>query len=173
MNFEEYMKDKSVFILNNDKNLEYYESFKILIEKEKEFSMIKYNYHKNLLVLNIAVMECDNNGKYYYDYEIERDCDIIDDFKFIANDLDVTFKFICGLNEFSIDEIKSFLLVSAMYNQLKLRITFNEISRTNKEISIYYSKYLCKTDIKKELMKNRIITPSIIYNQGVCIRCKI
>jgi hypothetical protein len=103
------------------------------------------------LILNIAVLQTDNNGKYYYDYEFDRDCDIIDNFVVCSDGLNVTLNFIIGHDTYNFSDIKQFLSVASMYN------TFNEILEQNKEI-------------RDLLMKNKIITPSIVYYDGVCTK---
>ena len=55
--------------------------------------------------------------------------DIIDNFTIDSNDLNVYFSFIIGRNEFKASDIKEFLF---MYNEFKLRITFNEVPNVNK-----------------------------------------
>jgi hypothetical protein len=57
-----------------------------------------------------------------------------------------------------------------MYNTFKLRIIFNEIPEQNKEITIRILKYVCFKQVKDLLMKNKIITPSIVYYDSVCTK---
>lgn len=168
MDFNEYMKDKIIFNSNNYLTTE--QGLDLFIQKENEYDLIGYSYLKKLLILNIPILESNNDGKYYYEYIFNRDCDIISGFNFIATDLDVTFTFICGYDEYNILNIKEFLLTSSIFNELKLRITFNKIPEINKEILIYYCKYICNNDIRNYLNNNKIITSSLIYNNGVCIK---
>jgi len=70
-------------------------------------------------MLNVSVVEKDNEGKYYYDHEIKRDCDIVSDFIFDTNNLNVSFMFVIGLNEYKIDDIKEIVLASCLYSQVK------------------------------------------------------
>lgn len=171
MSFEEFMINKR--ILNNENYLTNKDALQLFISNLDNFDIIKFNHLKKLLILHIPVMESNNDGKYYFDYEFVRDCDIIDEFKFEANGLDIKFSFICGLHEYNINEIKEFLLVSSTYNSFKLRITFNEIFDVNKEIYLYYSKSFCKYADRYYLMNNKITTSSIIYHHGMCMPINI
>lgn len=136
------MKSKSIFVSND--YLTDMESL-ILLLKDNKFDIIKYPFMKKILILNISVMEKDNEGKYYYDYELKRDCDIVSDFIIDSDDLDVKFSFICGLNEYEMKDINKLLFVSCIYLPIKLRIIFND--EIKKEIKITYYKYLCNRDI--------------------------
>jgi hypothetical protein len=125
------------------------EAIELLINETK-YDIIKYPYRKKILFLNISFLECDNNGKYYYDYELKRDCDIATEFIISANGLNVNFTFICGLKEYKIDDLKEIIPV-------KLRITFNEIperNEKNQEIIFSYSKYLCNRNLSCLIFNN-------------------
>lgn len=118
-------------------------------------------------------MESNNDGKYYYDYELVRDCDIASDFILLGENLDVSFTFICGLYEYQPDDVKEIVLAFCMYSAIKIRITFNNYNNNNnlkKEIKISYNKHLCKRNDIYFLLKNKIITSLIIYETGVCIK---
>jgi len=54
----------------------------------------------------------------------------------------------------------------------KIKIYFNDLDNlnNNKEIKITYYKSLGNKDISYFLMKNKIITPAIIYELGVCLK---
>jgi len=168
MDLEEFMKYKKIFVSND--YLTDIESLELLLSKQNEFDIIKYPFIKSLKILNISVIEKDNDGKYYYDYELKRDCDIASDFILDSDGLDVKFTFICGLNEYEMKDINIILLASCVYSSIKLRITFNNEIIKNKEIKITYNKCLCNRNISYYLMKNKIITPAIIYNEGICIK---
>lgn len=167
MDFNEYMKDKRIFACND--SLTSMQSLELLLSKQNDFDIVKYPYLKKILILNIPMMEKDNDGNYYYDYELQRDCDFISDFTINANDNpNVKFSFVCGLFEYKLEELKVILLAACMYTPIKLRITFNE--KKEKEIIFTCYKYLCNRNISYYLMKNKMITPVIIYNEGVCLK---
>ena len=171
MNFEEFMTDKKVYV--SDQFMSDTEGLKLLLSKQSEFDIVKYPFIKKILIFNIPVMEKDNDGNYYYDCEIKRDCDIISDFTINSNDLNIRFSFICGINEYEINDLKYILLAACVYSAIKLRITFNDdkMPRTEKtEVIFTYYKYICNRNISYYLMKNKMITPTIIYNEGLCLK---
>ena len=171
MNFEEFMTDKKVFV--SDDFMSDTEGLKLLLSKQSEFDMVKYPYIKKLLILNIPVMEKDNDGNYYYDCEIKRDCDIISDFTVNSNDPNIKFSFICGINEYEINDLKYILLAACVYSAIKLRITFNDDKipiKEKKEVIFSYYKYISNRNISFYLMKNKMITPAIIYSEGSCLK---
>lgn len=167
MDLDEYIKYKKIYVSKD--YLTDIESLLLLL-KDNRNDIIKYPFMKKLLISNISVMEKDNEGKYYYDYELKRDCDIVSDFILDSDELDIKISFICGLNEYEMKDINKLLLASCIYSPIKLRITFNDEIKKEKEIKITYYKYLCNRDISYYLMKNKIITPAIIYNDGICIK---
>jgi hypothetical protein len=167
MDLDEYIKYKKIYVSKD--YLTDIESLLLLL-KDNRNDIIKYPFMKKLLISNISVMEKDNEGKYYYDYELKRDCDIVSDFILDSDELDIKISFICGLNEYEMKDINKLLLASCIYSPIKLRITFNDEIKKEKEIKISCYKYLCNRDISYYLMKNKIITPAIIYNDGICIK---
>jgi len=170
MNFDEFMTDKKVFVSNDF--MSDVEGLKLLLSKQSEYDIVKYPCVKKLLIFNIPVMEKDNDGNYYYDCELKRDCDIISDFAVNSNDPNIKFSFICGINEYEINELKNILLAACAYSAVKLRITFNDdkIPKTEKkEVIFTYYKYICNRNISYYLMKNKMITPAIIYSEGCCL----
>ena len=171
MNFDEFMTNKKVF--NSDKFMSDIEGLELLLSKQNDFDMVKYPCIKKLMILNIPVMEKDNDGNYYYDYELKRDCDIISDFTVNSNVPNIKYSFICGINEYEINDLKYILLAACLYSAFKLRITFtnDNIPKTeDKEIFLTYYKYICNRNISYFLMKNKMITPSIIYSEGCCLK---
>lgn len=142
MNFKEFMKNRKLLVC--DDFLTDVEAIELLI-KETKYDIIKYPYAKKIL-------ECNNNGKYYYEYELKRDCDI-------ASGFNVNFTFICGLKEYKMKDLKEIIPASInyIYNPVKLRIIFNEIFKRNEkeqEIIISYSKYLCNRNLSYLLFNN-------------------
>lgn len=171
MDFNEYMKDKRIFAC--DDSLTSMQSLELLLSKQNDFDIVKYPYLKKILILNIPIMEKDNDGNYYYDCEIKRDCDIISNFTVNSNDSNIKFTFICGINEYEINDLKYILLAACVYSTIKLRITFNDdkIPRTEKtEVIFSYYKYISNRNISYYLMKNKMITPAIIYSEGSCLK---
>jgi hypothetical protein len=168
--YQDYINERKIFNVEESKNLTYQEALSIFISNQQEYDMISFHDVRKLLILNIAVLQTDNNGKYYYDYEFDRDCDIIDNFVVCSDGLNVTLNFIIGHDTYNFSDIKQFLPVASMYNTFKLRIIFNEIPEQNKEITIRILKYVCSKQVRDLLMKNKIITPSIVYYDGVCTK---
>ena len=167
MNFEEFITDKKIL---EGGDITSYEALDLISKNEHEFDMIRFNHLKKL-IFNIDIMQCDNEGKYYIDYEFQKDCDMVDNFNFITNDLDVTFIFICGGIEYKFNDVNEFILCAAKFNQFKLRIIFNKVPETDKEILLHYSKYFLKKELVILLVKSKIYTNSIIYNgDGTCTK---
>ena len=158
-------------IYHSNENMSRFEGLTLLIDKEKDYDIITYNDETKLLFLNIGVLKANKNGNFYYDYEIDRDSDIIDNIDIIIDDLNVKLSYIIGLDEYELKDINEFLYIASVYNSFKLRIIFNEIPIPNKEIIIKSRKYLLKSELRQLLMRNKIITDSIIYIDG-CTRKK-
>lgn len=158
-------------IYHSNENMTRLEGLRLFNDKEKDYDMITYNDEIKLLFLNVGVLKANKNGNFYYDYEIDRDSDIIDNIDIIIDNLNVKLSYIIGLDEYEIKDIKEFIYVASIYNYFKLRIVFNEIPIPNKEIIIKSRKYLLKSELRQLLMRNKIITDSIIYIDG-CTRKK-
>jgi len=170
MDFKDFIKDKKVFISENF--MTDIEGIELLLAKQNEFEILKYPCMKKILILNIFDMQINKKGKYYYDYELKRDCDIASDFVLYSKEPNIKFSFICGFDEYDINDLKEIIFAACMYSSIKLRITFNDeiVKDENKEIILTYNKYLCNRNISYYLMKNKMITPTIIYNEGICLK---
>lgn len=168
MNFDEYLSKQKIFnVLDGDTNLDYIDAIQILLQK-KDFDMIKYFHVDEIHIQNIDALRTNNRGRYYYEINLARDCDIISDFQFISSDTNIDFSII--LNDiYECKEVKELILVACPYTSAKLRITFRELPKYDDKIRIHYYKYLCSSDTRNHLMRTKIITSSFVYNEGVIL----
>lgn len=168
MNYNEYLSKQKIFnVLDGHTNLDYIDAIQILLEK-KDYDMIKYCHLDEIHIQHIDALRTNNQGRYYYEINLARDCDIISDFQFVSSDTDIDFSIILN-DSFEYKEVKELILVASPYTSAKLRITFRELPKYNDKIRIHYYKYLCNSDTRNYLMRTKIITSSFVYNEGVIL----
>jgi hypothetical protein len=84
---------KSKIVSHNDNIDTYFDGIKYLIESEAD--IVSYTTQKNIL-FNVDVLEVDENGDYIYEYSLERQADIIDNFHIVSSNNSVKMTFIIG-----------------------------------------------------------------------------
>jgi hypothetical protein len=131
---------------------------------------ISYNKLRQYLLLNVAVLEKDIDGNYFYEFILSRDGDIFDNFKFESTNKNLKFSYIIGNAIYESDKIHELITVAAAYSSLKIRVTFLEKPNIDDEFSISYRVYLLDIDTRNYLMNNIIKTKSNLYKDGVCSR---
>ena len=125
-------------------------------------SIISYNTTKNISLSNDVLI--DNT----FIYSIEREADIIENIHFVSTDKNIKMTFIIGDNEY--DNINTFIYVSSMYNEIKLKFIFTEKPNLDDKIYISYKNYLLNVNERNNFIKNVVKTDTNIYSNGVCSR---
>lgn len=131
---------------------------------------ISYNRSRQFLLLNIALLEKDTDGNYFYEFILNRDGDIFDNFKFESTNKNLKFNYIIGGTKYESDGISELITVAASYSSLKVKVIFLEKPNIDDEFSISYRVYLLDIDTRNYLMNNSIQTKSNLYRDGVCSR---
>lgn len=131
---------------------------------------ISYNKFRQFLLLNVAVLEKDIDGTYFYEFILNREGDIFDNFKFESTNNNIKFNYIIGSTKYESDGINELIIVAASYSSLKIRVIFLEKPNIDDEFSISYRIYLLDIDTRNYLMNNLIKTRSNLYRDGVCSR---
>jgi hypothetical protein len=131
---------------------------------------ISYKRFRQFLLLNVAVLEKDTDENYFYEFILNRDGDIFDNFKLESTNENLKFSYIIGGNIYESNEINELITVAASYSHLKIRVTFLEKPNIDDEFSISYRVYLLDTETRYYLMNNIIKTKSNLYKEGVCSR---
>ena len=129
---------------------------------------ISYNKFRQFLLLNVAVLEKDTDGNYFYEFILNRDGDIFDNFKFESTNKNLKFCYIIGSTKYESDGINELITVAAAYSSLKMRVIFLEKPNIDDEFSISYRVYLLDINTRNYLMNNSIKTRSNLYRDGVC-----
>ena len=157
---------KSKIVSHNDNINTYFDGIKYLIESEAD--IVSYTTQKNIL-FNVDELEVDENGDYIYEYSLERQADIIDNFHIVSSNNSVKMTFIIGGEEY--DNINTFLSVAAQYHEFKIKLIITE-PKIDDKISICYRNYLLNSDLRKKITTrgNIIKTDTNIYTEGMCGR---
>lgn len=129
---------------------------------------ISYNKFRQFSLLNVDVLEKGLDGNYFYEFILNRDGDIFDNFKFESTNKNLKFSYIIGSAIYESDEIHELITVAASYSHLKIRVTFLEKPNIDDEFSISYRVYLLDIETRNYLMNNSIKTRSNLYRDGVC-----
>ena len=164
MEFSDFISNKKIF--HADHELLRDEAIQELLDKQTDYDMIAYTGLKKIMLINIDALQIDHANNYYYEYDIDDQCDIITDFH-IADSPHIKLSIIVGSYQYESSEI---LLTAAPYSRFKLRITFTTVPDAFKEIRIHYTKHLCTADLVKQLAYSTLLTKSMVYSNGICIK---
>lgn len=142
------------------------DGLQFLLDSKKDG--ISYNKLRQFLLLNVAVLEKDTDGNYFYEFILTRDGDIFDNFKFESTNKNLKFNYIIGTTKYESYGMSELITVAASYSSLKVRVIFLEKPNIDDEFSISYRVYLLDIDTRNYLMNNSIKTKSNLYRDGVC-----
>jgi len=144
------------------------DGLQFLIDTKKDG--ISYNKFRQFSLLNVDVLEKSLDGNYFYEFILNRDGDIFDNFKFESTNKNLKFSYIIGGAIYESDEIDELITVAASYSHLKIRVNFLEKPNSDDEFSISYRVYLLDIETRNYLMNNLIKTKFNLYRDGVCSR---
>jgi hypothetical protein len=165
MLYDDFIKSK--IVSHNDKIDTYSDGIKYLIESNAD--IVSYTTQKNLVLFNVDVLEVDKNGDYIYEYSLERQADIIDNFHIVSSNNSVKMTFNIGGEEY--DNINTFLSVVSPYHEFKIKLLITE-PKVEDKISICFRNYLLNTELRKKITTRGPIikTDTNIYIDGMCKR---
>ena len=167
INYYEFLKEISILQCKNAKNSA--DGIKSLIENNTD--AITYNHTDKLLLFNVSVLHIDNEGNYFYDYFLEKNCDVISGITFASSrKLTVKLTYYIGGIEYKYGEIDELLIVCGMYNEFKIRITFLEKPLIDDEFSFSSKMIVLKPKCVDRLRYNTVVTKNNIYHNGICFK---
>jgi len=166
INYDDMINNLNILHSNTISNMT--DGLKFLIDSQCDG--ISYNRTREFLLSNIDVFERDNYGNYFYEYSLDRENDIIDNFNFESTNKNVKYNYIIGGYKYDINDINEFITIASQYSDFIIRITFLEKPNINDEIKMYYRVFLLETDLRNYFIKNAIKTKSILYSDGMCNR---
>lgn len=160
IDYKNFINSKS--IKHSDEANDYLSGLKFLIQSEAD--IVTYNRIDKLLLFNVAVLNIDKDGNYFYDYPINRNYDIIDNISF--NSTNKNIKMTYTLSKLEYDILNEFISISAPYNEFLLRFTFTEKPSIDDIIEIKYRNYLINSKDRELLSKNMVVTDTHKYSDG-------
>jgi len=164
INYDEFMKTKN--IIHNDKSSDSCDNLKLLVETGADG--VSYTRTDKLLLFNTEVLMIDSDNNYYYEYPLIRFCDIVDNinFSFFSNNNNsIKLNYVIGDKIYEQDEIKEFILVSAIYTEIKFRIVFKNKPLVDDIVQIQYRCYYLNNEHRKTL-SNTVQTLTNKYIDG-------
>jgi hypothetical protein len=139
-------------------------------EENKKVDIIAFDKVFTLCVNNVAMFKKDYEGRLYYDFYPERECDIIDNI-FCHSYKKVDVKFIIGGIFYSKEEFKEFIFVCSPYHEFRIRITFLDSLTQSDEIQIHYRGYwINDLASRRELAMKHVKTKFLTYRSGMSYR---
>lgn len=144
-------------------------ALRFLSENEKNFDIITYNQKNYYPMKNVSVLNKDNNGNYYYDVDVDKIGDIVDNINITScKNLKLKTSYIINCEEYMEDEFNEFVLVAALYTNLKIRITFLEKPLIDDILKINLRYYFLQQKDRRLLIQNKVKTKSNKYFGGEC-----
>lgn len=169
MNLQDFFSSKK--ILYNETPCEYNNALRFFIENQESADIITYENIRHFSLLNVSVLERDTDGKYFYQFSIKRDGDIIDNIRYQSiSGIPAQLSYYIGGDKYMPEEVDKFVITSSMYHDFQIRVTFLEKQTTNDEFKILSRYYLVNTEDRKKLATSRVETENIIYDNGMTSR---
>lgn len=116
-------------------------------------------------MMNVGVMNVDANNNSYYDYIIQKDCDILTDIR-VQTERRVKLSYFIGSVKYDFDKITELILCKIIYDDIKLRITFLERPITQDEFKVFSRRYFIDKTPRKSLLNSAIKTNYLGYMNG-------
>jgi len=166
INLNDFLSSKK--ILHNETSCEYNNALRFFIENQKNADIITYENIKHFSLLNVSVLERDADGKYFYQFSVKRDGDIIDNIRYESiSGIPAQLSYYIGGDKYMPKEVDKFVIASSMYHDFQIRVTFLEKQTCNDEFKILSRYYLVNTEDRKKLATSRVETENIIYSNGM------
>jgi hypothetical protein len=138
-----------------------------------QIDSIMYNMTHNIIIYNINMLKLNINGKYYYDFKIDKLGDIVNNIRVEGpQNIQIKKSYIISGVEYSPIDFGTFVFAAAPYTNLVLRIIFCEKPNIYDKFTILMRYYLLNPDYKNVLKNNIVISTSNIYKNGICIKRK-
>jgi len=170
INLQEFLSSKR--ILHNETPCEFNNALRFFIENQENTDIVTYENTRHFSLLNVSVLERDADGKYFYQFSVNRGFgDIIDNIRFESiSGINAQLSYYIGGDKYMPEEVDKFVFVSSQYHDFQIRVTFLEKQTTNDEFKIHSRYYLINTEDRKNLAKSRVETENIIYGDGMTRR---
>ena len=169
MNLQDFFSSKK--ILYNETPCEYNNALRFFIENQESADIITYENIRHFSLLNVSVLERDTDGKYFYQFSVKRDGDIIDNIRYESiSGIHAQLSYYIGGDKYMPEEVDKFVITSSMYHDFQIRVTFLEKQTCNDEFKILSRYYLINAEDRKKLATSRVETENIIYNNGMTSR---
>jgi hypothetical protein len=143
----------------------------LFIENKEHADAITYNSVRHFSINNISMLELDEKGNFFYEFSVDRNGDIIDNIILgHLSNINAQLTYYISGKRFLPNEVKKFVFCCAMYNDLKIRVTFLEKPNANDEFRIIMRNYLLDPIDRKSLATNPlgVECDNIRYYNGVC-----
>jgi len=171
INLQDFLSSKRILHNETETDCDYNNGLKFFIINKDNADIITYKNTRHFSLLNIGVLERDADGNFYYQFSVKRDGDIIDNIFYESiSGINAQLSYYIGGDKYMPEEIDKFVIVSSMYHDFQIRVTFLEKQTTNDEFKIHSRYYVVNSDDKKYLKTSRVVTKNIIYSDGMC--CK-
>lgn len=168
INLQDFLSSKRIL---HDGKCEYYDALRFFIENQDNADIITYESTRHFSLLNVSVLERDADGKFYYQFNIDRHGDIIDNIRFESiSGIPAQLSYHIGGDKYMPEEVDKFVIVSSMFHDFQIRVTFLEKPTCNDEFKILSRYYLVNSEDRKKLEMSKVITKNIIYGDGMTSR---
>ena len=166
INLYDFIKKRE--IIHYQEILSYTEGLSLLAQQTESVSGITHYFTEKVSLMNTDVLKIDNIGQYYYEFSPDRNCDIIDEIKYVPfTNLDAKLTYYISSIEYPPEDFNEFLFCSALFNEFKVRITFIRKPKIDDKFKIN-SRHWLLDSTSQLLRRSKVITKYNIYYDGVC-----
>jgi len=168
IDFQDFLTNKKIFTSNF---LNEYDAAKYLLNNKENMDIITYNFTRHFSMFNVDVLEKDKNENYYYDVSVDKIGDIVDNIGVKSGEnIKLQLSYIIGNNEYQQEQFNEFVIISAKYTSLKIRITFLEKPLMDSEFKINLRYYLLQDNYRELLISHQVMTKNNKYYGGYCYK---
>lgn len=134
-------------------------------KNHKNSDSVSYDAVKCFRMMNVGVIDVNKDNHSYYDYIIQKDCDILTNISVHA-EKKIKLSYFIGNIECDFNKITELVLCKIIYDDIKLRITFLERPITQDEFKIYSRRYFIDKTPRRLLLNSAVKTKYLGYLNG-------
>jgi hypothetical protein len=148
-------------------NANFRDALKLLIDNDTDDTVVTYNSGRRFMLFNIAVLELDNDNNIFYEFDVLREADVIDNISFDCNNVRFKINYFIGGQLYDLNEVGELVFVALRYNACVVRITFLEKPNNDTLFEMKYKCHLWNKSSRVLLESTPIVVKNGIYANGM------
>jgi len=169
INLDDHLKHIS--ILHNDEIDNYNDALFCLI-RNKDVDAVTYFGTTTFSINNIAILNKDKDGFYFFNYSMYRIGDMFSDITILNTNISKNIKldYYIGGIRYNPEDFEKLLSMSMMLQEITLRFTFLKKPSNDDEFGIRVKYWVFKDELRKKLKNSEVILGDNLYKGNMVSR---